>query len=143
MRRRLRGSSGTARRSWAAADVKETFRTLLNDLIGGYKPPADIPKPWTYPTCAKCGNAEIYTCYHEKNWGDHSCSYASHNKFKSEHLHYSCRRCHWDWCGDVQALDEVDEALDDDLGPKQRHRRCAMRTRGCYLETNCGMQSKR
>ena len=99
--------------------MKETFRTLLNDLIGGYKPPADIPKPWTYPTCAKCGNAEIYTCYHEKNWGDHSCSYASHNKFKSEHLHYSCRRCHWDWCGDVQALDEVDEALDDDLGPKR------------------------
>lgn len=57
-------------------------------------------------SCAKCGGEDIYTRYHKQgcskeNCSCAECSYGSHSKQHTEHLHYSCRRCSFDWVGPV------------------------------------------
>jgi hypothetical protein len=55
-------------------------------------------------TCSKCGSADPGVNYHKQGCSDPRCScaqctYGSHNKQHTEHLHYHCRTCHYDWTG--------------------------------------------
>ena len=49
--------------------------------------------------CPKCGEKkDIYKIYHKNGY---KCSYGSNDERMDEHLHYFCRSCSYDWCGDV------------------------------------------
>src|SRR5208337_2131659 len=55
--------------------------------------------------CRKCGSADIYTDWHKS---EDDCGYSSSRRFsmpKGEHLHHSCRGCHFQWSS--QPLDAV------------------------------------
>ena len=54
--------------------------------------------------CAKCSGEDIYMDYHAQGCDREHCSCSncstnSHVKEHSEHLHYHCRTCHFDWIG--------------------------------------------
>lgn len=78
------------------------FRDALVRLIEAtYEPCAPPVAPDAERTlrCEKCGGTDIGTAYHKAHalsWYD--CSYSSHTKRSSEHLHHTCRTCQWDWC---------------------------------------------
>lgn len=46
-------------------------------------------------TCPKCGCADVITWYCE-NIGSYYLKSCYH-KFRSEHLHRACQRCHYEW----------------------------------------------
>lgn len=59
-------------------------------------------------TCVKCGNEGIEPRYHGEGCAREGCScaqcsYGSHAKEHSEHLHYHCR-CGFDWIGPVKGV---------------------------------------
>lgn len=61
--------------------------------------------------CCKCGGTEIHTAWHR---GDEDCLWGDRQKPRSEHLHYHCRRCSYDWTGptrDQERLEEVEREL--------------------------------
>lgn len=54
--------------------------------------------------CEKCGGEDIGVTYHKRGCTQPycdcaTCSYGSHNKQHTEHLHYTCRTCRYDWTG--------------------------------------------
>jgi len=66
--------------------------------------------------CTKCGGNDIAMNYHKPGCLDPdcfcaACMYGSHNKRHDEHLHYHCRRCHYDWTGDVLQATSVKPSL--------------------------------
>lgn len=69
------------------------------------------------PACEKCGGDDIYIAYHAKGCSDPDCrscakcSYSDHAKAHGEHLHYHCRRCHFDWLGPVKGRKKVADVV--------------------------------
>lgn len=64
----------------------------------------------TQPPCAKCAGGDIGVTYHKQGCPKDDCScancaYGSHQKQHTEHLHFTCRRCHYDWVGPVAGED--------------------------------------
>ena len=52
--------------------------------------------------CIKCGSVDVGTSFHKQGCPQTdcscaSCSYGSHAKQHSEHLHRYCRVCGFDW----------------------------------------------
>jgi hypothetical protein len=56
------------------------------------------PKP-----CIKCGHPDINTHYHATKY---DCSYGCLAKVDTEHLHYYCRNCSYDWAGPIPRPEE-------------------------------------
>lgn len=52
--------------------------------------------------CSKCGCTDIGVRYHTSADFMNGCSYGSHNKRKTPHLHYNCHVCGWDWTGNTK-----------------------------------------
>lgn len=56
--------------------------------------------------CEKCGGRSIRIRYHEKavetRYKEITCESSDYNKERSEHLHYFCETCLWDWTGPVK-----------------------------------------
>lgn len=52
--------------------------------------------------CPKCGATDMNVVFHKQGCSNGLCScatciYGSHTKEHLEHLHVTCRRCHFDW----------------------------------------------
>lgn len=52
-------------------------------------------------TCDKCMGTDIAVSYHLDEYGQKGCRYGSFTKRATEHLHYHCRCCGYDWVGDI------------------------------------------
>lgn len=52
-------------------------------------------------TCSKCNGADISVSYHLDEYGQKGCAYGSFTKCATEHLHYYCRHCRYDWTGNI------------------------------------------
>ena len=50
-------------------------------------------------TCPKCGSKDVATSYHAGRWRCEPWSRFTNNSADSEHLHYTCRNCRFDWTG--------------------------------------------
>ena len=53
--------------------------------------------------CEKCGGQTYVIVYHKTGF---YCSGKFHHHFDEEHLHYKCKICGFDWCGEVLEKDE-------------------------------------
>lgn len=66
-------------------------------------PPMSPSEPaWLSVSCEKCGNTDIATDWHKGTWYDHEkphCSYDQRTAEgpEGEHLHRTCRVCHFHW----------------------------------------------
>lgn len=64
--------------------------------------------------CPKCGSTTIRTVYHKQGCDDPHCScsdctWGSHTKRHTEHLHRVCLGCFYDWADDVVAASAAPE----------------------------------
>lgn len=53
--------------------------------------------------CPKCKGIDIYTRYHESQYGTGSrgCNVMDLSKWEGEHLHHYCKKCGYDWTSPV------------------------------------------
>lgn len=60
--------------------------------------------------CEKCGSDDISCTWHQGRFGAavyHRCQYTQ-TQHEGEHLHYSCRRCAYEWTGPLTPHPEDD-----------------------------------
>lgn len=71
----------------------------------------------TAPTCSKCRNADLAVSFHKgSGYYDDGCGDSvkrRHSSQDGEHLHYTCRRCGYDWTGSVADEQEHDPSCDE------------------------------
>ncbi len=49
--------------------------------------------------CAKCESNDNYKEYHKSGY---DCGGTDHNRRSSEHLHFYCKECQFDWVTDTK-----------------------------------------
>jgi hypothetical protein len=66
---------------------------------------AEVHSPTFGMTCEKCKGEVIRTRWHEGGYGHFDvsprCGYGEHSR-RTEHLHYYCEACLFDWTGDLR-----------------------------------------